>query len=71
MNSKVLKILTIVMAVVMVASGVVFFVSMKDSESPAAKDPEPVVYSYEQSAYTTSAALSVKGANGEVYLPTD
>lgn len=71
MNSKVLKILTIVMAVVMVASGVVFFVSMKDGESPAAKDPEPVVYSYEQSAYTTSTALSVKGANGEVYLPTD
>lgn len=73
MNDKILKVLCAVLAVVTVASGVVFFVSMnKDNTSaPEVKNPEPVEYSYEQSAYTTSTALSVKGANGEIYLPTD
>ncbi len=72
MNNKVIKILCAVMAVIMVVSGIVFFVSTKNGGSaPEVKDPEPVVFSYEQSAYTTSAALSVKGANGEIYLPTD
>ncbi len=70
MNDKLIKILCAVMAVVMIASGVIFFVSTKNSgSSPEVKDPEPVAFSYEQSAYT--AALSVKGANGEIYLPTD
>ncbi|MBQ3045533.1 MAG: hypothetical protein IJD49_06260 [Clostridia bacterium] len=75
MNSKAIKIICAVLAVVTVASGVVFFLSMKN-DAPAAdntstKAPEPVEFSYEQSAYTTSTALSVKGANGEIYLPTD
>lgn len=70
MNDKIIKILCAVMAVVMIASGVFFFVSTKNGGgAPEVKDPEPVVFSYEQSAYT--AALSVKGANGEIYLPTD
>ena len=70
MNDKIIKILCAVMAVVMIASGVIFFVSTKNGGgAPEVKDPEPVVFSYEQSAYT--AALSVKGANGEIYLPTD
>lgn len=73
MNNRTLKILCAVMAVITVVSGVVFFVSMNkdNTEAPEAKDPEPVEFSYEQSAYTTSTALSVKGADGEIYLPTD
>lgn len=72
MNSKTLKILCAVLAVVMAVSGVVFFMSTLDKE-PAVNigKSEPEVFSFEQSAYTTSAALSVKGANGEIYLPTD
>ena len=70
MNDKVIKILCAVMAVIMVAAGVVFFVSTKNSGgSPQIENPEPVVFSYDESAYT--ASLSVKGANGEIYLPTD
>ena len=70
MNDKVTKILCAVMAVIMVAAGVVFFVSTKNSGgSPQIENPEPVVFSYDESAYT--ASLSVKGANGEIYLPTD
>lgn len=70
MNSKVLKIAAAVLAVVMVASVAVFFVSKGDG-SITAKNPEPVVYSYEQSAYTTSASVSIKGENGEIFMPTD
>ncbi|MEE1137769.1 MAG: hypothetical protein U0M02_04750 [Acutalibacteraceae bacterium] len=70
MNDKITKILCAVMAVIMVAAGVVFFVSTKNSGgSPQSENPEPVVFSYDESAYT--ANLSVKGANGEIYLPTD
>lgn len=70
MNDKVIKILCAVMAVIMVAAGVVFFVSTKNSGgSPQIENPEPIVFSYDESAYT--ASLSVKGANGEIYLPTD
>ncbi len=67
---KKLKIITAVLAVVAIISGVVFFVSSGDKE-PKIKDEPPVAYSYEQSEYTLSANLSVKGANGEIYLPTD
>lgn len=70
MNSKTLKIITAVSAVVAIISGVVFFVSSGDKK-PEIKDNPPVPYSYEQSEYTLSANLSVKGANGEIYMPTD
>lgn len=70
MNTKTLKILSIVLAVVTVISGIVFFVSRGDS-SPKLENTLPVAYSYENSQYTLSTALSVKGANGEIYLPTD
>lgn len=62
------------MAVVMAASGIVFAVSLgkdKTSSPDETKKPEPVEFVYEQSAYSTSTALSVKGVNGEIYLPTD
>ena len=72
MNTKTLKIITAVLAVVMIASGILFFVSSKDGDTQIInKDPEPVAYSYEQSEYTLSQALSVKGTNGEIFLPTD
>ena len=72
MNTKTLKILTAVLAVLMIVSGVVFFISSNDGGTQIInKDPEPVAYSYEQSEYSLSTALSVKGANGEIYLPTD
>ncbi len=72
MNEKVMKIICAVMAVVMLVSGVVFFASTKNNgTSPEVKDPEPVEFLFDQSAYSTSTALSVKGANGEIYLPTD
>ena len=72
MNTKTLKILTAVLAVVMIVSGVVFFISSKGGNTQIVnKNPEPVSYSYEQSEYSLSTAISVKGANGEIYLPTD
>lgn len=70
MNSKSLKILTAVLAVVAIISGVVFFVTSGE-KAPEIIEKEPVAYSYEQSEYTMSTNLSVKGANGEIYLPTD
>lgn len=70
MNSKALKIVAAVLAVVMVASVAVFFVSRIDGNI-AVKNPEPVAYSYEQSAYTMSALSSLKGENGEIFMPTD
>lgn len=73
MKNKVPVILCIVMAVVMAVSGIVFVVSLgKDKPvSPEIKDPEPVNFEFDKSAYSASTALSVKGTNGEVYLPTD
>ena len=65
---KKIKIITAVLAVAAIISGVIFFVSSGD-KTPVSKDEPPVAYSYEQSEYTTN--LSVKGANGEIYLPTD
>ncbi len=72
MKNNLLKIATIVLAVVMVVSGIVFFISSgKDNTEMINKDPDPVVYTYEQSEYFLSGKLSVKGTEGEVYLPTD
>ena len=68
---KKIKIITAVLAVLAIVSGVVFFISGGDKTPELIKEKEPVAYSYEQSAYTISENLSVKGANGEVYLPTD
>lgn len=68
MKNKSLTIITAVLAVVAIISGVVFFVSSGD-KAPEIKEKEPVAYSFEQSEYTKN--LSVKGVNGEIYLPTD
>ncbi len=72
MSTKASKILTAVLVVVLVISGVVFFISTGNNGADIVKkDPEPVEYSYERSEYTLSTALSVKGTNGEIFLPTD
>ena len=70
MKNKSLTIITAVLAVLAIISGVVFFVSNGD-KAPEIKEKEPVAYSYEQSAYTMSASTSIKGANGEIFMPTD
>ena len=59
---KGIKIITAVLAVAAIISGVVFFASSGD-KMPEIIEKEPVVYSFEQSEYTTSANLSVKGAD--------
>ncbi len=73
MKNKALTIICIALAVITAISGVVFFISMKDDAPDAGnsstKAPEPVEFSVDGSAY--SAAVSVKGANGEIFLPTD
>ncbi len=70
MKNKSLIIITAALAVAAIISGIVFFVSGGD-KSPVNKDKPPVAYSFEQSEYTMSENLSVKGSNGEIYLPTD
>ena len=65
-----LTIITAISAVAAIISGIIFFISGGE-KSPVSKDEPPVVYSYEQSAYTISTNLSVKGSDGEIYLPTD
>ena len=67
---KKIKIITAVSAIAAIISGVVFFVT-NGGKMPEITEKEPVVYSYEQSEYTMSENLSVKGADGEIYLPTD
>lgn len=78
MNNKTMKIVCIVLAAVMVVSAVVFAVSavMKNGNDNADNTPEqstaapePVEFSATKSEYATK--VSVKGANGEIFLPTD
>ena len=70
MNSKVLKIVAAVLAVVTVASAVLFFVS-GGTKGESLIEPKPVEHVFDQSAYTTSQSLSIKGADGEIFMPTD
>lgn len=67
---KALKILTAILLVTAIAAGAVFFVSRGGSDI-AVENPMPKAYSYDQSEYTLSTALSVKGTNGEIFMPTD
>lgn len=70
MNPKALKITAGVLAAACVISFAVFFIS-KGGKEIVPESPMPVVYSYEQSAYTQSPSLSVKGTNGEIFMPCD
>ena len=70
MKDKALKIIAAVLAVTTVASAAAFFLTKGgDGVSIGKPSKEAVVYSYENSDYTKT--VSVKGTNGEVYLPTD
>lgn len=75
MKDKALKIIAIVLAVTTVASVAAFFLTRNksgaDTASPSKSDIQNAenIYSFENSAYTKS--LSVKGANGEIFLPSD
>lgn len=70
MKKKTLMIVAIVLAVAMVASIAVFFVTKsKNGSSPLAPESSTTEYSFNDSEYT--AAVSVTGENGEIFLPTD
>ena len=74
MKEKTLKIIAIVLAVTTVASVAAFILTnnkgISRSEAAAgANQTSDTVYSFDASAYT--GAVSVKGANGEIYLPSD
>ena len=70
MKKKTLMVVAIVLAVAMVASIAVYFVTRtKDGNSPLAPKSETVEFSFENSEYTKS--VSVAGKNGEIFLPSD
>lgn len=70
MKKKTLMIVAIVLAVAMVASIAVFFVTKnKNGNSPLALKNQTVEFSFNDSEYTKS--VSVAGKNGEIFLPTD
>ncbi len=70
MKDKALKIIAAVLAVATLASVAAFFLTKgEDSVSIGKTSKEAVVYSYENSGYTK--AVSVRGINGEVFLPSD
>ena len=71
MNDKKIKILAIVLAVVTVITGILFFVSKGEKSASPILEQKTIEYSYENSEYTLSKSLSVLGTNGEIYLPTD
>ena len=67
---KILKILTAILLVTAIGAGAAFFVSRGGNEA-VSENSMPVSYSFEQSEYTLNPSLSVKGANGEIFMPTD
>ncbi len=70
MKKKTLTIVAIILAVAMVASIAVFFVTRnKNGNSPLALKNQTVEFSFNDSEYTK--AVSVAGKNGEIFLPTD
>ena len=70
MNSKALKIIAIILAVTTVAGIAAFFITRGGGDGGILPDiVKPEEFSFADSKYTTSASLSVKGANGEIYLP--
>ena len=69
MKDKALKIIAAVLAVTTVVSFAAFFLTKDKSAEGKPSGKDAVVYSFENSEYTK--AVSVKGANGEIFLPTD
>lgn len=67
---KALKIITAILLVTAIGAGAAFFVSRGGNEV-ITENSMPKSYSFEQSEYTANPSLSVKGANGEIFMPTD
>ena len=71
MKNNKLKILAFVLAVVTVATGILFFVSKGEKKASPILEQKTVEYSFDESEYTLSESLSKLGADGVVYRPTD
>ena len=71
MNSKMLKILAIVLAVAAVATGVLFFMSRTEKTASPILEQKTVEYVYDESEYTKSKQYSPLGSEAVIYLPTD
>lgn len=69
MKDKALKIIAAVLAATTVVSVAAFFLTKDKAPSGKPSEKDAVVYSYDNSEFTK--ALSVKGTNGEIFLPTD
>lgn len=69
MKDKALKIIAAVLAATTVVSAAAFFLTKDKNPSGKPSEKDAIVYSYDNSEFTK--ALSVKGANGEIFLPTD
>lgn len=69
MGGKILKILTALMAVVMIASVAVYFVSGRMDESPVPSSSAEKVFSFAESEYTQK--IEAIGTDRTIYLPTD
>lgn len=69
MKDKALKIIAAVLAATTVVSAAAYFLTKDKTPSGKPSEKDAVVYSYDNSEFTK--ALSVKGANGEIFLPTD
>lgn len=71
MNEKFFKVFAAVLAAVAAVSCVLFFLSKREGREIALPAPSAVVYDYDGSAYTSDGSLSVLGADGEIFMPTD
>ncbi len=69
MKDKALKIIAAVLAATTVVSVAAFFLTKDKDFSGKPSEKDAIIYSYDNSELTK--AVSVKGTNGEVYLPTD
>lgn len=73
MKSKKPLIVMIILAVLAAGSAAAYFITRPEAAKPAGNElfERPEEYSYEQSAYSVDPCLSVKGANGEIFMPAD
>ncbi len=69
MKDKALKIIAAVLAATTVVSVAAFFLTKDKTPSGKPSEKDAVVYSFDNSEFTK--AVSVKGTNGEIFLPTD
>lgn len=69
MKDKALKIIAAVLAATTVVSAAAFFLTKDKNPSGKHSEKDAIVYSYDNSEFTKT--VSVKGTNGEIFLPTD